>query len=72
MPLVSDIDIKCCLQQLQSRVVELEAAVTELENAPAFDLAAALSQIAGYDADEEQTLQNLEGTLTWVTNEGGV
>lgn len=26
------------------------------------------ASIEGYDAEEEQTLQNLEGVLTWVTN----
>jgi len=27
-----------------------------------------LTGLAGYDDGENQTLQNLEGTLTWVTN----
>lgn len=33
-------------------------------------LAAALADIAGYDAQEVQTLTNDEGELKWVTVEG--
>ena len=28
-----------------------------------------LTDIAGYDAGEDQTLKNLSGTFTWVTDE---
>lgn len=75
MPLVSDIDIKCCLSRLQENFSNLQERVVELENAEPPDIEAAITEyligLAGYAEGEIQTLTNNEGTLTWVTEGGG-
>lgn len=58
--LVSDLDIKYCLSNLQGRVEALENAP------PAPSIETMLASIFGYDVEATQTLKNNSGIFEWV------
>lgn len=64
-----------CICDLQSQTASLQLQVTELQSSTSQEaleeaFTSFLTGLTGYNGEEEQTLQNIEGALTWVTNEG--